>query len=303
MNVNNKIIEVENLVKSYSGVPVVKDISFYVKRGQIFALLGTNGAGKSTVIDTLCTLLDYDSGRVTIEGYDVKTAPEIVCRRIGVVFQDGVLDETLSVKDNLQLRSHMHFARKDQAERAVEEVMDLLELEEVKGKHYGRLSGGYKRRVDIAKALLDWPDILFLDEPTTGLDVGTRKLIWDTIYKLQRERNMTIVLTTHYMEEAAKAEYVVVMRNGVIFDSGTPLELEKRYAYDRAYLLPKDREAVMEYLKARQLFYTERDGILTVKLESVMDSPEMLVELKPYLDNLEVRNGSLEDVMLTVTSM
>lgn len=300
---NKKIIVVENLVKSYNGVPVVKDIDFYVQRGQIFALLGTNGAGKSTVIDTLCTLLDYDSGKVTIEGYDVKADPEIVCRRIGVVFQDGVLDESLSVKDNLQLRSHMHFARKDQADRAAEEVIGLLKLEDVCKKKYGNLSGGYKRRVDIAKALLNWPDILFLDEPTTGLDVGTRKLIWDTIYKLQKERNMTIVLTTHYMEEAAKAEYVVVMRQGVIFDSGTPLELEKRYAYDRAYLLPKDREAVMRYLGAHELSYSERDGVLTVRLDSVMDSTDMLVELKPYLDNFEVRNGSLEDVMLTVTSI
>lgn len=300
---HNKIIEVNNLVKSYNGVQVVKGVNFYVKRGQIFALLGTNGAGKSTVIDTLCTLLDYDSGEVAIEGYDVQKDAEIVCRRIGVVFQDGVLDETLSVKDNLYFRSHMHFARKDQADRAVDEVIRLLKLEEVCKKQYGRLSGGYKRRVDIAKALLNWPDILFLDEPTTGLDVGTRKLIWDTIYQLQKERDMTIVLTTHYMEEAAKAEHIVVMRQGEIFDSGTPLELEKRYAFDRAYLLPKNREKIVNYLDMHQLSYTERDGVLTVRLESVMESTDMLVELKPYLENFEVRNGSLEDVMLTVTSI
>lgn len=211
-----KIIEVSGLKKSYGSLQAVKGLDFYVEKGKLFAFLGPNGAGKSTTIDILCTLGNYDDGEVTIAGYSPRKSPEEIRRRIGVVFQDSLLDKTLRVRDNLQLRAGFYYRKKAELDNAVRKAAQSAEAEAFLNRPYGKLSGGQRRRADIARALLSSPEILFLDEPTTGLDPQTRRHVWKTIRRLQREQGMTIFLTTHYMEEAEAADYSIILDNGLI---------------------------------------------------------------------------------------
>ena len=225
----NEIIKVSSLKKSYGNVKAVKGINFSVEKGSLFAFLGPNGAGKSTTIDILCTLNKFDDGRISIAGYDLQHESNEIRNRIGVVFQDNLMDKKLTVKENLMIRAGFYYNSKIKRKLAVSEATKYSEIEGFLHRDYGTLSGGQRRRVDIARALLNTPKILFLDEPTTGLDPQTRKHIWETVERLQKENNMTIFLTTHYMEEAAKADYVVVMDDGLIVAQGTPYELKEKY--------------------------------------------------------------------------
>ena len=208
------IITVSSLKKSFGKVQAVKGIDFSVKKGQLFAFLGPNGAGKSTTIDILCTLNQYDGGKVSIAGYDLDEDAEKIRRCIGVVFQDNLMDKKLTVRENLMIRAGFYHKTKSECKAAVRKASKYAEITEFIDRNYGTLSGGQRRRVDIARALLNTPKILFLDEPTTGLDPQTRKHIWQTVERLQKENDMTIFLTTHYMEEAAKADYIVIIDNG-----------------------------------------------------------------------------------------
>lgn len=220
------IIEINHLNKSFGDVKAVNDLSFRVKTGELFAFLGVNGAGKSTTISIMCGQLAKDSGEVCICGKSVDGDMKNISGRLGVVFQNSALDKALSVKDNLRSRAALYgITGKDFRERLCE-LAKLLDFENLLTRTVGKLSGGQRRRIDIARALIHRPEILILDEPTTGLDPQTRKLLWDVVRELRKTENMTVFLTTHYMEEAADADYVVILDSGKIAAEGTPLTLK-----------------------------------------------------------------------------
>ena len=228
----DNIIEINNLSKSFGEVRAVRDISFKVKKGELFAFLGVNGAGKSTTISIMCGQLTKDSGSVTVGGKDIDKDPDGAKESLGVVYQSSVLDAPLTVKDNLESRAALYGIRGREFKERLSELARLLDFENILGRTLGKLSGGQRRRIDIARALIHRPDILVLDEPTTGLDPQTRKLLWDVISDLRHREGMTVFLTTHYMEEAADADYVVIIDSGSIVAKGTPLELKNQYTGD-----------------------------------------------------------------------
>ena len=225
MSERKTIIEIEHLNKTFGEVKAVRDLSFRVKEGELFAFLGVNGAGKSTTISIMCGQQSKDSGKVVISGTDLDKSVDSIKRELGVVFQNSVLDRALSVKENLESRAALYGITGVAFDKRLTELAELLDFADLMKRAVGKLSGGQRRRIDIARALLHNPKILILDEPTTGLDPQTRKLLWSAISRLRKEQNMTVFLTTHYMEEAADADYVVILDSGKISASGTPLEL------------------------------------------------------------------------------
>ncbi len=291
------IIEIEHLSKSYGEVKAVQDLSFRVKKGELFAFLGLNGAGKSTTISIMCGQLQKDGGRVAINGKNLDSHPEEIKRDLGVVFQNSVLDKPLSVYENLRTRAALYGIDGERFAKRMEELDELLQLKEILRRPYGKLSGGQRRRVDIARALLHKPEILILDEPTTGLDPQTRKTVWQVIDGLRKETGMTVFLTTHYMEEAADADYVVILDNGKIAAEGTPLQLKNEYAgdYISLYNLPQER------VETLGLAYEQiRDGYkIAVKdtqtaTRLILDNPQLFVDY-------EIVKGRMDDVFLAVT--
>ena len=229
---NNAIIEIKNLKKYYKNVKAVDDVSFSIKKGELFAFLGVNGAGKSTTISVLSGVIQKDQGVVKIDGLDVETQIESIKPRLGIVFQNSVLDKQLSAYDNFKSRAALYGIFGQEFDDRVKELTEIFELEEFINRPLNKLSGGQKRRVDIARALIHQPKILFLDEPTTGLDPMTRKKVWDIINHLRTKNDLTVFLTTHYMEEAETADQVVIIDHGKIIASGTPLELKNKFTKD-----------------------------------------------------------------------
>jgi multidrug/hemolysin transport system ATP-binding protein len=248
-----KIIEISNLVKHYGEVKAVDGIDFYVDAGTLFAFLGPNGAGKSTTIDIICTLLKPDSGTVIINGKTISKDDNEIRKEIGIVFQDSVLDNLLTVRENLIARGSFYGLKGEALKNAVTKAAEAVGVTEFIDRPYGKLSGGQRRRSDIARALVNTPKILFLDEPTTGLDPKTRKNVWSTITKLQKDTGMTVFLTTHYMEEAANADYVAVIDQGKIIAKGTPSELREKYSNDRIIITPIDLAKAEEKLKEKNI--------------------------------------------------
>ncbi|ADV34965.1 ABC transporter ATP-binding protein [Mycoplasmopsis fermentans] len=300
----SEIIKVENLKKSYGKVEAVKGISFIVKEGELFAFLGPNGAGKSTTIDTLCTLNDYNEGQITICGFDLKKQSDEIKKQIGVVFQDSVLDRKLSVRDNLTIRVAYYYRKKADIKAAFERVVKDTQIEDILKRKYEKLSGGQRRRVDIARALLNYPKILFLDEPTTGLDPQTRKLIWELIYELKNKNKTTIFLTTHYMEEAEKADYVVIMDNGKIVAKNTPAKLKEEYTKDRLKVyLENDVKyfKTVELLKNKGLKFKEFKDYIDIYLDSSFKAIDLANQLKDLISSFEVLKGDMDDVFINIT--
>jgi len=299
-----KIIEVTNFAKSYGEVKAVRGISFYVEEGKLFSFLGPNGAGKSTTIDTLCTLMTFDSGEVTINGFDLKTQAESIRQCIGVVFQDSVLDRLLTVRENLLIRAGLYSRSGSEAKRMVDEAVKVIELSEFINRPYGKLSGGQRRRADIATALLHKPKILFLDEPTTGLDPQTRLNVWETVKNLQEKSGMTIFLTTHYMEEAADSDYITVIDHGKIAASGTPQELKTEYSSDVLRAVTINDEAAMQMQKQlaeRGVKYSVDGGVISVKLPDTMASIAILDSCKQHISSFQVLQGSMDDAFIGIT--
>ena len=295
-------IQVEHLQKHYGEHLAVKGISFKVEQGSLFAFLGANGAGKSTTIEILCTLLQKSSGTVTINGYtlDEKSMNGEIRKSIGVVFQQSLLDERLTVRENIIHRGKTYGLSRAQLAENYRFVSTYLHLEDIEQQKYGTLSGGQKRRADIARALIHRPKILFLDEPTTGLDPQTRQFVWQTIKQLQEETNMTVFLTTHYMEEAAVAHQVIVLKQGRIVAEGTPDFLKTQYAYDQMALVFHDRSIGLKWLKDNTLHFTENQGIFSVRLDSTMHALSLLKSAEPFLASFEVIKGSMDDVFLHI---
>ena len=298
-----EIITVSGLKKSFGAVQAVKGIDFSVEEGTLFAFLGPNGAGKSTTIDILCTLCGYDAGQVAIAGFDLDRQADEIRERIGVVFQDNLLDKRLSVGENLWLRSGFYHRAREGRRRAVERAAGYAQVDGFLDRAYGRLSGGQRRRADIARALLNTPQILFLDEPTTGLDPQTRAHIWETVEELRAESRMTIFLTTHYMEEAAKADYVVVMDDGQVVARGTPYQLKETYSFDHIRIKAQadSAGALKAHLEERGLTWTEGAGLIDVRLQSTLEAVAILQPVLQMVESFEVLHGTMDDVFLNIT--
>lgn len=296
-----KIIEVSNLVKNYGEIRAVNDISFYVEKGKLFSFLGPNGAGKSTTINILCTLLDFDGGECTIDGFDLRRESQSIRQLTGIVFQDHVLDDLLTVRENLTVRAGLYTPDRGKIKAAVDEAIALTELDEIVNRRYGKLSGGQRRRADIARTLVQKPKILFLDEPTTGLDPQTRKYIWDTVKRLQAEREMTVFLTTHYMEEAAESDYVIVIDHGVIAAKGTPAELKTRYSSDTVRLYPSDEAMLRRVLSEMGLEYVISAGEFKIKLPDTLSALPILQRCRDCVSSFQVLQGTMDDAFIGIT--
>ncbi len=297
------VIEVSSLKKSFGDIKAVKGIDFLVERGSLFAFLGPNGAGKSTTIDILCTLNRFDGGEVKIAGCDLRKDSEKIRNRIGVVFQDNVLDRKLTVRGNLSIRAGFYHSSRAERNKAIEKAAIYAEIGGFIDRYYGQLSGGQRRSVDIARALLNTPEILFLDETTTGLDPQTRKHIWATVERLQKENDMTIFLTTHYMEEAAKADYIVILDEGLVVAEGTPYDLKEKYSFEHIMIKykPSNDVLIKEYLDKRQLEWTEAPGFIDVRIRSTLDSLDILRGIEKGLESFEVLYGTMDDVFINIT--
>ncbi|MCE5344651.1 MAG: ABC transporter ATP-binding protein [Eubacteriales bacterium] len=296
-----KIIEVSALQKAYGTVRAVKGLDFYVERGKLFAFLGPNGAGKSTTIDILCTLLKPDAGEVTIDGHRLGSQDAAIRASIGVVFQDHLLDPLLTVEENIRTRGGLYPGMRATLPEAIRRAAAATGIEDFIRRPYGKLSGGQKRRADIARALINTPRVLFLDEPTTGLDPQTRRSVWDSIRALQRDTGLTVFLTTHYMEEAAEADYVVVIDDGLIAAKGTPTELKDRYASDQLRLTPADPAGLLAALDKQQVAYTRVANQVVIKLGTTMEALALLENVKGLLSGFEVLGGTMDDAFIGIT--
>ncbi|MGY3190255.1 ATP-binding cassette domain-containing protein [Lysinibacillus sp. TE18511] len=295
-------IQVENLCKQYGVHQAVKGISFTVEQGSLFAFLGANGAGKSTTIEILCTLLKKSSGTVKINGYtlDASNDNAEVRKSIGVVFQQSLLDERLTVRENILHRGKTYGLSKAQLAENYQLISTYLHLADIEKRKYGTLSGGQKRRADIARALIHRPKILFLDEPTTGLDPQTRQFVWQAIRQLQLETNMTVFLTTHYMEEAAVAHQVIVLKQGEIVAEGTPDALKTKYAYDAMALVFHNSDEGVKWLEEHAISFTEKLGIFSIRVESTLHALTLLKKAEPLIASFEVIKGTMDDVFLHI---
>lgn len=296
-----KIIEVKGLTKCYGDVKAVKGIDFYVEKGSLFAFLGPNGAGKSTTIDTICTLMEADSGDVIINGHILGKDNDKIRADIGVVFQESVLDKKLTVEENLKIRGSFYGLTKGELKSAIEDAIDMSGCKEFANRPYGKLSGGQRRRADIARAFINKPKILFLDEPTTGLDPNTRQELWNSLLKLRKDSNMTIFLTTHYMEEAAGADYVAVIDGGQITEKGTPSELRELYSSDILVLRPKELVAFTQQLRAESTEFTVVADTVIINLNNTLEAVPYIEKYKDKIEMLEVKTGNMDDAFINIT--
>ena len=291
------IIEIEHLSKTFKEVKAVQDLSFRVKEGELFAFLGVNGAGKSTTISIMCGQLAADAGSIVIDGIKAEEGMEQIKRKLGVVFQNSVLDKALSVKDNLKSRAALYGITGSEFRQRIAKLDELLHINELMNRTVGKLSGGQRRRVDIARALLHKPSILILDEPTTGLDPQTRKAVWDVVARLRKEEGMTVFLTTHYMEEAADADYVVILESGRIAAEGTPLDLKNTYTGDFITLYNVSEEEV----KGMGLSYEKIRDAFRVKVPDTAMATGLILEYPRLFRDYEITKGKMDDVFLSVT--
>lgn len=293
------IITVDGFEKSYGDFKAVKGISFKVKEGSLFAFLGPNGAGKSTTIDTLCTLLACQKGDIRIAGHRLGKDDQKIRESIGVVFQQSLLDASLTVKDNLFLRGAFYdFSRSDLKAR-IAEVAQFTGVDGILGKKYGRMSGGQVRRADIARALINRPKLLFLDEPMTGLDPKTREDIWKMLFQMKNEMGMTIFLTTHYMEEAAQADNVVIIKKGEIVEEGTPAYMKEKYTEDHLVAYGYD-DSLKADLEKEGRKAEERNDELWIRVDGKDDVLGLISRIKDRIANFEVRMGTMDEMFINI---
>ncbi len=293
----NNVIEINNLSKSFGEIRAVKNLSFRVSEGELFAFLGVNGAGKSTTISIICGQLAADSGEIKVRDLDISKDIEKIKSELGVVFQSSVLDRALSVKDNLRSRAALYGIHGKDFEKRLSELCDMLELSELLKRPVGKLSGGQRRRIDIARALLHSPKILILDEPTTGLDPQTRRAVWQVIEKLRRESGLTVFLTTHYMEEAADADYVVILDGGAIAAEGSPIELKNKYTGDFITLYNVSEEQIKEL----EVEYELLKNAVRIFVPDTACATELITSRPELFTDYEITKGKMDDVFLAVT--
>ena len=295
----DNIIKIKNLKKSFGTITAVNDISFEVKQGELFAFLGLNGAGKSTTINILVGVEKRDSGECFVDGKSVDKIDDILSL-IGIVFQNSVLDKKLTVYDNLKFRAMLYSLTKKQFEDNLNFLTQNLQMTEILSKTFEKLSGGQKRKADIARALIHKPKVLILDEPTTGLDPKTRKIVWNLIDNLRKQEQLTVLLTTHYMEEATIADNVVILDNGKIVARGTPIELKNKYSSDYLKVYEYDKNLI-DVLTKEKLSYTINKEFLTIKFNNTNLAKQFLVNNNNLINDLEIVKGSMDDVFLAVT--
>lgn len=293
----SNIIQIDHLCKSFGRVKAVQDLSFCVKKGELFAFLGINGAGKSTTINIMCGQLSKDSGSVIIDTHDLDQDMDGVKRGLGVVFQSSVLDSALSVYDNLENRAALYGITGTEFKNRLGELAEILDFEDLLKRTVGKLSGGQRRRIDIARALFHRPQILILDEPTTGLDPQTRKTLWNVISSFRKNEHMTVFLTTHYMEEAAEADYVVILDDGKISAEGTPLELKNKYTGDYITLYGVEEAAVGELGVA----YEQIQNGYRLSVPNTKSATDLILRHPQLFCDYEITKGKMDDVFLAVT--
>lgn len=302
-----KIIKVDGLTKRYGDFTAVDHVSFSAERGAMLAYLGVNGAGKTTVINMLATLLSPDGGSAEVCGMGLGRENEKIRRKIGIVYQQNCLDDILTVRENLMCRGMIHGATRAEAKEQCMRLGKILKLEEIMKKKVQMLSGGQKRKCEIAAALMHTPELLFLDEPTTGLDPATRADVWSTIEALQKMENMTVFLTTHYMEEAAGAEQIIIMDHGSIIASGTPFALKEKFASDKLKLYCKEGKG--RQIMGREDFLPLRnaakgklklvdDHIIEAEIPATLQALPMIRQVEGLIDGFEVIQGSMDDMFL-----
>lgn len=323
-----QVIKVRGLKKYYREVKAVDGIDFQVERGELFGFLGVNGAGKSTTINMLCTLLGLTAGEAEICGCRLGREDEAIRRKIGVVWQNNCLDKKLTVKENLYVRGSLYGQKRKRLKESIDKVCDRLSLGDVYGRRYENLSGGQKRRCEIGAALINTPEILFLDEPTTGLDPATRQMVWKGLEEMRQKEGVTVFLTTHYMEEAARAGHIAVIDGGKIKETGTPFELKERFARDRLRLVPAEgqgeamRALLERYFAEAEAFPKElsgkrdsqekdsqkknnafewKEGYFLISLSDSLASLPIIGKTKEILRGFELVQGSMDDVFLNIT--
>lgn len=291
------IIRIDGLEKRFGEVHAVNNLSFRVKRGELFAFLGVNGAGKSTTISIMCGLLEKDGGNVEICGKNVGTDMREIAKKLGVVFQNSALDARLSVKDNLLSRAALYGIYSSEAKKRIDELAEKLCFKDLMTRTVGKLSGGQRRRIDVARALLHKPEVLILDEPTTGLDPQTRKTLWEVIRDLRLHDGMTVFLTTHYMEESTDADYVIILDSGKIAAEGTPLELKNRYTGDFVTVYNADEQTIKDlgfpYEKIRDAF--------RISVKNTAEARDLIIKHPAVFSDFEITKGKMDDVFLAVT--
>lgn len=291
------IIEITDLYKSFGEVKAVNNLSFCVKTGELFAFLGVNGAGKSTTIGIICGQLEKDNGNVIIDGNNIDKNIDKIKTEIGVVFQNSVLDKSLTVRDNLEYKAALYGIYGNAFEERLKEVSEMLDFSDILNRTVGKLSGGQRRRVDIARALFHRPKLLILDEPTTGLDPQTRKTLWNVISELRKNENLTVFLTTHYMEEAAEADYVVILDSGKLIAEGTPLELKNKYTCDYITLYNTDEESV----KNMGVVYELIKDAFKIQIQNTEKATELITKYPSVFKDYEITKGKMDDVFLSAT--
>lgn len=293
----SEIIKIENLNKSFGNLQAVKNLSFSVERGELFAFLGVNGAGKSTTISIISGTLEKDGGTVTIDGKNIESDMAEICGETGVVFQSSALDGCLSVYDNLLTRAGLYGISGAKAKARIEELSELLDFKDLLPRTLGKLSGGQRRRIDVARALIHSPAILILDEPTTGLDPQTRKTLWKVVKDLRKNDGMTVFLTTHYMEEAAEADHVVILNAGEIVAEGTPVELKNKYTGDFITVYGVDEKDVTKLSKTCEAVA----GGYRIAVKNTEEARDLITAYPDIFKDFEVEKGKMDDVFLAVT--
>ena len=316
------IIKANSLTKRYKELVAVDHISFEVMKGTMIGFLGVNGAGKSTTINMMTTVLKPDEGGCKICGYTLGKEDMAIREKIGIVYQQNCLDDMLTVRENLITRGVIHKVSKQEADSRLKELTTILKMEEILDRRYSKLSGGQKRRAEIAAALMHEPEILFLDEPTTGLDPATRLDVWNAIEDIRENKKMTVFLTTHYMEEAAVADNIIVIDHGQIKATGTPVELKERFAKDKIklYIDEADKERILRELDSEGKG-SSRDGAsgiaegcgnltltnfgIEMEVESTLKAPMILSRICEKYEGLilgtEIILGNMDDVFLNIT--
>ncbi|ERI95096.1 daunorubicin resistance ABC transporter, ATP-binding protein [Clostridiales bacterium oral taxon 876 str. F0540] len=297
----SNIIEVKNFTKKYGNFAAVDNISFNVEEGTVFAFLGPNGAGKSTTINTLCTIVNKTEGDLRINGFEVSENKGKVREDIGIVFQESTLDSKLTVEENLKFHCEFYKVPKDDIKKRIDFVLDLVDLNDWRKAPVNSLSGGMKRRVEIARGLVHYPKVLFLDEPTTGLDPQTRANIWDYIYKLQKQENITIFLTTHYMDEAEICDKVAIMDHGKIVAFDSPYNLKKQYTSNITRIKVSNSNELDQYLRNQSMEFNFNNGLFTIQSSKINHILEIASKFKASIIDFETTKGTLNDVFLTIT--
>ncbi|WP_370628956.1 ABC transporter ATP-binding protein [Paenarthrobacter nitroguajacolicus] len=301
--VTSNVIKISNLSKRYGSLQAVQDLSLQVERASIFAFLGTNGAGKSTTIGCITTTLGFDSGTIQVAGHIVGKEDDEIRRKIGVVFQQSLLDPTLSVRQNLDIRAGFYGLTRSERTQRISELAQLIGLESFLEKpFYGKLSGGQRRRADIARALIHRPEILFLDEPTAGLDPQSREQVWQTIHKLRDDDGLTVFLTTHYMEETEVADQVSIIDSGKLVAQGTPAQLREQHSNSILTVTTDDHEFLAEYCRTADLSWTLDNDVYRVEVDDSKQARHLLILGAERVHDFEFRHGRMDDVFLALTS-